>query len=122
MSKYIEDDWTGEDIDLDKPFYLVNTDLVSINNLKQEEIIVYYDDNGNEYNEEDVTEFNNVEELLIFLKDRINSYEHLIEDLRDNECIKIARRYDNIKKTLRKYFRKIKIVRRRNNGKENIGG
>ena len=108
MSKYIEDDWTGEDIDLDKPFYLVNTDLVSINNLKQEEIIVYYDDNGNEYNEEDVTEFNNVEELLIFLKDRINSYEHLIEDLRDNECIKTARRYDNIKKHYENILERLK--------------
>ena len=97
MSKYIEDDWTGEDIDLDKPFYLVNTDIVSIDNLKQEEVIIYYDEEGNEYNEEDVTKFNNVEEFIIFVKDRINSYEHLIEDLRDKDCINSARRYETIK-------------------------
>lgn len=108
MIKFIEDDWTGEDIDLSKPFYLVNTDIVSIDNLRQEEIIVYYDDNGNEYNEEDVTEFNNVKELLIFLKDRINSYEHLIEDLRYNECIKTARRYDNIKKHYENILERLK--------------
>lgn len=119
MSKYIEDDWTGEDIDLNKHFYLVNTDLVSINNLKQKEIIVYYDDNGNEYNEEDVIEFNNVEELLIFLKDRINSYEHLIEDLISNECIKTARRYENIKKDYEDILNKIR-EKRLNNGKKNI--
>ena len=42
MSKFIEDDWTREKVDFNKPFYLVNTDLVSINNLKQEEILFYF--------------------------------------------------------------------------------
>lgn len=87
MVKFIEDDWTGEAIDLSEPFYLVNTDIVSIDNLKQKEIIVYYDDEGNEYSEEDVTEFNNIEELLIFVKDRIECYENIIEDLKNRNLI-----------------------------------
>lgn len=108
MTKFIEDDWTGENIDLDKPFYLVNTDLVSIDNLRQEEIIVYYDDEGNEYNEEDVTEFNNVEELLIFVKDKIKNYENIIEDLINNECVNTARRYENTKKNYEDILDKIR--------------
>lgn len=111
MKNFIEDDWTGEKVDLNKSFYLVNTDIVSIDNLKQEEIIVYYDNDGNEYNEEDVTEFKNVKELLIFLKDRINSYEYLIEDLIDKECIKTARRYENIKEDYENILEKIKKIR-----------
>lgn len=107
MTKFIEDDWTGEDIDLDKPFYLVNTDLVSINNLKQEEIIVYYDDNGNEYNEEDVTEFNNVEELLIFVKDRIKCYENIIEDLKNRDLIISEICYNSDKEKYEKILTKL---------------
>ena len=119
MSKYIEDDWTGEKVDFNKPFYLVNTDIVSIDNLKQEEVVVYYDNDGNEYNEGDVTKFNNVNELLIFLKDRINSYEYLIEDLINNECIKTARRYKNIKKDYEDILEKLNIRRLNKNGKRN---
>jgi hypothetical protein len=112
MIKNIKDYWTGEDIDLDKSFYLVNTDLVSCNNLKKEEIIIYYDTDGNKYDEEDVEEFNNVEDLVIFLEDKIISYEYLIEDLINNKCVKTARRYKDIKKgyeDILKRLNKLKI-------------
>lgn len=68
MVKNLEDDWTGEELDLSQPFYFVNGEITSKDNLTKETITVYYDYSENEYNENEVKEFNNVEDLIDFFK------------------------------------------------------
>ena len=64
MSKYIEDDWNGEYINEDKPVYLVNGEIIGKNNLSEETVTYYYDDDGNEFKEDEVKEYENLNELI----------------------------------------------------------
>jgi len=57
MSKYIEDDWNGEYINEDKPVYLVNGEIVGKDNLWEETVTYYYDDDGNEFKKDEVKEY-----------------------------------------------------------------
>lgn len=53
MSKYAEDDWTGEYINENKSIYLVNGEIVNKDNLSEETVTYYYDDDGNEFKEDE---------------------------------------------------------------------
>ena len=63
MSKYIEDDWTGEYINENKSIYLVNGEIVNKDNLSEETVTYYYDDDGNEFKEDEVKEYEDLNEL-----------------------------------------------------------
>lgn len=109
MIKYIEDDWTGEDIDLSEPFYFINGEITSKDNLTEETITVYYDNSGNEYDEEDVTEFNNIEELIDYLENEIGKFEDIRDYLLKENHITSSKKYENYAEDYRKILNKLKI-------------
>lgn len=108
MSKYIEDDWTGEELDLNYPFYFINGEITSKDSLTEETITVYYDDSGNEYNGDEVKEFNNVEDLVIFLNDEIGKFEDIKNYLIKENHIVSSKKYENYAEDYRKVLNKIK--------------
>ena len=108
MIKYIEDDWTGESIDLSEPFYFINGEITSKDNLTEETITVYYDNSGNEYDEKDVNEFNNVEDLIDFLNNEINVFEDIKNYLIIENHIISSKKYENYAEDYRKILDKIK--------------
>lgn len=60
MSKYVEDDWTGEYINENKSIYLINGEIVNKDNLSEETVTYYYDDDGNEFKEDEVKEYQEI--------------------------------------------------------------
>lgn len=108
MGKFIEDDWTGEELDLSQPFYFVNGEITSKDNLTKETITVYYDYSENEYNENEVKEFNNVEDLIDFLNNEINVFEDIKNYLIKENHIISSRKYENYAEDYRKILDKIK--------------
>ena len=85
MSKYIEDDWNEEYINEDKPVYLVNGEIVGKDNLREEIVTYYYDDDGNEFTEDEVKEYENLNELIEDINYNINSLKEEILELEDNK-------------------------------------
>jgi hypothetical protein len=85
MSKYIEDDWNEEYINEDKPVYLVNGEIVGKDNLREEIVTYYYDDDGNEFTEDEVKEYENLNELIEDINYNINSLKEEILELKDNK-------------------------------------
>ena len=85
MSKYVEDDWNGEYINEDKPVYLVNGEIVGKDNLSEETVTYYYDDDGNEFKEDEVKEYENLNELIEDINYNINSLKEEILELKDNK-------------------------------------
>nr|DAF18553.1 MAG TPA: hypothetical protein [Caudoviricetes sp.] len=85
MSKYIEDDWNGEYINEDKPVYLVNGEIVGKDNLWEETVTYYYDDDGNEFKKDEVKEYENLNELIKDINYNINSLKEEILELEDNK-------------------------------------
>lgn len=108
MTKFIEDDWTGEELDLSQPFYFVNGEITNKDNLTKETIIVYYDYSENEYNENEVKEFNNVEDLITFLNDEIKKFEDIKNYLFIENHIISGKKYENYAEDYRKILNKIK--------------
>lgn len=108
MGKFIEDDWTGEELDLSQPFYFVNGEITSKDNLTKETITVYYDYSENEYNENEVKEFNNVEDLIDFLNNEINVFEDIKNYLIKENHIISSRKYESYAEDYRKILDKIK--------------
>ena len=108
MTKFIEDDWTGEELDLSQPFYFVNGEITSKDNLTKETITVYYDYSENEYNENEVKEFNNVEDLITFLNDEIEKFEDIKNYLLIENHIILGKKYENYAEDYRKILNKIK--------------
>mgnify|MGYP000880998950 CR=1 FL=1 len=108
MGKFIEDDWTGEELDLSQPFYFVNGEITSKDNLTKETITVYYDYSENEYNENEVKEFNNVEDLIDFLNNEINVFEDIKNYLIKENYIISSRKYESYAEDYRKILDKIK--------------
>lgn len=109
MIKNLEDDWTGEELDLSQPFYFVNGEITSKDNLKKEIITVYNsEDSGNEYNEDEVKEFNNVEDLIDFLNNEINVFEDIKNYLIKENHIISGRKYESYAEDYRKILDKIK--------------
>lgn len=109
MIKFIEDDWTGENIDLSEPFYFVNGEITSKDNLTEENITVYYDNSGNEYDERDVNEFNNVEELIDYLENEIEKFEDMRDYLFKENHIVSSKKYEKYAEDYRKILNKFKI-------------
>lgn len=85
MSKYIEDDWNEEYINEDKPVYLVNGEIIGKDNLREETVTYYYDDDGNEFKEDEVKEYENLNELIEDINYNINSLKEEILELKDNK-------------------------------------
>lgn len=108
MGKFIEDDWTGEELDLSQPFYFVKGEITSKDNLTKETITVYYDYSENEYNENEVKEFNNVEDLIDFLNNEINVFEDIKNYLSIENHIILSRKYESYAEDYRKILDKIK--------------
>ena len=107
MSKYVEDDWTGEELDLNYPFYFVNGEITSKDSLKEETITVYYDDGGNEYSEDEVKEFNNLEDLVVFLNDEIDKFEDIKNYLLKENHIIPSKKYENYAEDYREILSKL---------------
>lgn len=109
MGKFIEDDWTGEELDLSQPFYFVNGEITSKDNLKKVTIIVYYsEDSGIEYNEYEVKKFNNVEDLVDYLEYEIEKFEDMRDYLLKHNHIISSRKYESYAEDYRKILDKIK--------------
>ena len=85
MSKYVEDDCTGEYINENESFYLVNGEITSKDSLTEETITVYYDDDGNEFKEDEVKEYQDLNELIEDINYNINSLKEEILELKDNK-------------------------------------
>lgn len=85
MSKYVEDDWTGEYINENKSIYLVNGEIVNKYNLTEETVTYYYDDDGNEFKEDEVKEYQDLNELIEDINYNINSLKEEILELEHNK-------------------------------------
>lgn len=85
MSKYVEDDWTGEYINENKSIYLVNGEIVNKDNLTEDTVTYYYDESGNEYEENEVKEYQDLNELIEDINYNINSLKEEILELEDNK-------------------------------------
>ena len=116
MSKYVEDDWTGEYINENKSIYLVNGEIINKDNLSEETVTYYYDDDGNEFKEDEVKEYEDLNELIEDINYNINSLKEEILELEDNKntewLIKSKEKYINPQEHRDQ-------ERRKNNGKRN---
>lgn len=79
MSKYIEDQWDGKRIFENEKIYLVNGIVVSGDKLRKETINIYYDDDGNRFDEKEILEFENLKNLEELLKNIIKCSENIEE-------------------------------------------